>query len=192
MNTELWLSSGCFCLVAQSCLILCNPRDCSPRGSSVHGILQARILEWVAISFFRVSSWPRDGTQGLLHCRRTLHHLHHQGSPKTEKEKKKKKKPKIKSHLDKSYFSTYIGLFFCREMGQHVRNILSVYSRINPISKHTVAGGGSVSHCYRKCGNHHWCWIEIQDNLTVRTSQLQPYWYFGSDNPSLWGLSCTL
>ena len=35
----------------QSCPTLCNPRDCSPPGSSIHGILQARILEWVAISF---------------------------------------------------------------------------------------------------------------------------------------------
>ena len=37
--------------VAQSCLTLCNPMDCSPPGSSAHGILQARVLEWVAISF---------------------------------------------------------------------------------------------------------------------------------------------
>ena len=35
----------------QSCLTLCDPMDCSPPGASVHGILQARILEWVAISF---------------------------------------------------------------------------------------------------------------------------------------------
>ena len=46
----------------QSCLILCNPMDCSPPGSSVHGISQARILVWVAISFSRGSSWPRDRT----------------------------------------------------------------------------------------------------------------------------------
>ena len=39
-------------LVAQSCLTLCGPMDCSPPGSSVHGILQARILEWVAILFY--------------------------------------------------------------------------------------------------------------------------------------------
>ena len=49
--------------VAQSCLTLCNPVDGSPPGSSVHGILQARILEWVAISFSRGSSWSRDRTQ---------------------------------------------------------------------------------------------------------------------------------
>ena len=46
--------------VAQSCLTLCDPEDCSLPGSSVHGILQAKILELVAISFSRVSSPPRD------------------------------------------------------------------------------------------------------------------------------------
>ena len=46
----------------QSCLTLCDPVDCSPPDSSVHGILQARILEWVAISFSRGSSQPRDQT----------------------------------------------------------------------------------------------------------------------------------
>ena len=49
--------------VAQSCLTLCNPMDCSLPGSSIHGIFQARILEWVAISFSRRSSWPRDWTR---------------------------------------------------------------------------------------------------------------------------------
>ena len=44
----------------QSCLTLCNPMDYSPQVSSVHGILQARVLEWVAISFSRRSSQPRD------------------------------------------------------------------------------------------------------------------------------------
>ena len=47
----------------QWCPILCGPMDCSPPGSSVHGLLQARTLEWVAISFSRGSSWPRDWTQ---------------------------------------------------------------------------------------------------------------------------------
>ena len=45
---------------AQSCLTLCDPMDCSPLGSSVHGSLQARILEWVAISYSRRFSRPRD------------------------------------------------------------------------------------------------------------------------------------
>ena len=52
---KLYLTFYC-CLIAQSCLTLCDPMDCSPPGSSVHGILQARIQEWVAISFSRGSS----------------------------------------------------------------------------------------------------------------------------------------
>ena len=48
--------------VAQSCLTLCDPMDCSLPGSSVHEILQARVLEWVAISFSRGSSPPRNQT----------------------------------------------------------------------------------------------------------------------------------
>ena len=51
------------CLVSQSCLILWDPIDCSPPGSSVHGILQARILEWVSMLSSRGSFQPRDGTQ---------------------------------------------------------------------------------------------------------------------------------
>ena len=46
----------------QSCQTLCDPMDCSPPGSSVHGVLQARILEWVAVPSSRGSSWPRDRT----------------------------------------------------------------------------------------------------------------------------------
>ena len=49
-----------------SCSSLCDPMDCSPPACSVHGILQARTLEWVAISFSSVSSWPRDQT--CLYC----------------------------------------------------------------------------------------------------------------------------
>ena len=50
------------CVHAQLCLTRCDPIDCSPPGSSVHGISHARILEWVAISFSRESSWPWDWT----------------------------------------------------------------------------------------------------------------------------------
>ena len=45
--------------VAQSCPTLCDPMDCSPQGSSVHEIFQARVLEWVAIAFSKF--WPTDG-----------------------------------------------------------------------------------------------------------------------------------
>ena len=50
-------------LVAQSCLTLCDPKDYSLPGSSVHGILQARVLEWVAMLSSRGSSQPRNQTQ---------------------------------------------------------------------------------------------------------------------------------
>ena len=50
-------------LVSQLCLPVCDPMDCSLPGSSVHGILQAGILKWVAVPFSRGPSWPRDRTQ---------------------------------------------------------------------------------------------------------------------------------
>ena len=53
---EIILEWLCLCLVAQSCPTLCCPMDCSPPGSSVHGIFQARILKQVAISYSRGSS----------------------------------------------------------------------------------------------------------------------------------------
>ena len=58
----------CVCLRAQSqsCPTLCNPMDCSLPGPSVHGILQARILEWVAMPSSRGSSQPRDGLLLIL------------------------------------------------------------------------------------------------------------------------------
>ena len=52
----------CVSVLAQSCLTLCNPMDCSPPGFSVHGILPTRTLEWVAISSSRGSFPPRDQT----------------------------------------------------------------------------------------------------------------------------------
>ena len=62
----------CCCLVAKSSLILCDPMDCSAPGSSIHGISQARILKWVAISFSR-GIFPTQGLNlGLLHCRQCV------------------------------------------------------------------------------------------------------------------------
>ena len=61
----------------QLCLTLCNSMDCSPPGSSVHGILQARILEWVAVVFSRGPSPPRDQTHvSCVSCigRQVLYH----------------------------------------------------------------------------------------------------------------------
>ena len=72
---------GHMCSVT-SVMSLCGPVDCSPPGSSVHGTLQVRILEWVAMPFFRESSQPRDWTLlHLLHCRQIFYPLSHLGSP---------------------------------------------------------------------------------------------------------------
>ena len=61
----------------QSCPTLCDPMDCSLPGSSVHGILQARTLEWVAMPFSRGSFPTQELSLGLLHCRQILYtHVH--------------------------------------------------------------------------------------------------------------------
>ena len=66
-------------LVAQVCPTLCNPMHGSPPGSSVHGILQARILEWIAIPFSRdlpnTEIEPRIAKRNFPHCRQMLYHL---------------------------------------------------------------------------------------------------------------------
>ena len=63
----------CCCLIAQSCPTLCDPMDCCPPGSSVHGSSQARELEWVAISLSRRSSQPRNWTHVSYIGRRVLY-----------------------------------------------------------------------------------------------------------------------
>ena len=63
----------CYCLVTKSCPTLCDPMNWSPPGSSVHGIFQARILEWVAVSLSRGSSQPRDQTHITCSVRQILY-----------------------------------------------------------------------------------------------------------------------
>ena len=73
----------CVCVLCVSHSVtvrLYNPMDCSPPGSSVHGVLQTRILVWVAISFSRGSSPPRNGTWVSCIAGRFFDHLSHQGS----------------------------------------------------------------------------------------------------------------
>ena len=72
----------CCCLNAKSCPTLGDLMNCSPLGSSIHGILQARILGWVAISSSKGSSWPRGGTQISCSEADSLPFSHH-GSPLT-------------------------------------------------------------------------------------------------------------
>ena len=80
------VSKGCFSLQkwSISCSVVtdsCDPMDFNPLGSSVHGILQARVLKWVAIFFSRGSFRPRDQTRVPCVGRRVLYHLTHQGNP---------------------------------------------------------------------------------------------------------------
>ena len=80
---------ACMCVqvCAQSCVTLCNSMDCSPPGSSVHGIFQSRIQAWIAISSSRGSSQPRDQTR--LSCissigRQILYQLGYQSEVKNK------------------------------------------------------------------------------------------------------------
>ena len=74
-----WTWTTWSCSVVSDCL---QPMDCSLPGSPVHGTFQARVLEWIAISFSKGSSQPRDWTRVFrIVDRQTLYHLSHQGSP---------------------------------------------------------------------------------------------------------------
>ena len=91
----------------QSCPTLCSPIDCSPPGSSVHGILQARILRRVAISSSRGSSRPRDHTWvSYISCigRKVFYHWCHWGSP-------------IHTHTD-THTPTYIFMLLFRSLSR--------------------------------------------------------------------------
>ena len=84
VKASLTFKTMCVCMCAQLYPTLCRVTDCSPPGSSVHGISQARRLEWVAISSSRGSSWPRDWNHvSCVSCigRWILYQLSHGGSP---------------------------------------------------------------------------------------------------------------
>ena len=119
MSLVLEMYNVVLCLVTQSCLTFCNPMDCNPPGSSVHGILQARILEWVAMPSSRGSSQAREYNPAFPHCRQILYHLSHQGHPRILEwvvctfsrgtlPAELPEKPKIYNRLDK--FAVYIYL----------------------------------------------------------------------------------
>ena len=68
-------------LVAQLCPTLCDSMDCSPPGSSVRGISEARVLEWVAVYSSPGDPQNQGSNLGLLHCRQLLYCLSHHGNP---------------------------------------------------------------------------------------------------------------
>ena len=77
MSTSSSFKTGLKVKVAQSCPTTCNSMDCT-----VHRILQARILEWVAFLFSRGSSQAQGSNSGFPHCRQILYQLSHKGSPR--------------------------------------------------------------------------------------------------------------
>ena len=88
------------CQVTQSCATLCDPMDCSSPGSSVHGILQARVLQWVAMPSSR--NLPNPGTEPVSPAAPALQvnslPLSHQGSPQNtgmQGAKKHRKLPEL-------------------------------------------------------------------------------------------------
>ena len=91
------LQKGC-CLVAKLCLT-CDPMDCSPPGSSVHGTSQARMLEWVAISIARGSFQPRDQTHIFCTGRKILYRWATREAP-SKGQKCKSKGKKILSQIE--------------------------------------------------------------------------------------------
>ena len=107
------------CLVTQSYLTLCNPLDCSLPGSSVQGIFQTRILEWVAIFLLQGIFLTQGFNSHLLcflHSRHILYPLSHQGSSLRDSQRQF---PVTKETMNsfyqgqKSYNNTSIWLFFC-------------------------------------------------------------------------------
>ena len=69
------------CLVDRSCPTLCNPMDCSPPGSSVHGDSPGKIIGVVSLSLLQGIFLTQELNLGLLHCRQILYQMSHQGSP---------------------------------------------------------------------------------------------------------------
>ena len=108
----------CSCSVTQSCPTLCSSMDCSPPGSSVHGIFQARILEWVSISFSRWSSWARDPTHvSCISCiSRKI--LYHEGSPSKPLAESLKQK-QFQLHFRTSWQALLNETFWCNHLGQN-------------------------------------------------------------------------
>ena len=142
------------------CAQLYDPMHCSPTGSSFHGILQARILEWVAMPSSRGFSWPRDRTHvSYISCtsRQVLYHWYHLGSlpydpaiplmgiyiwKKNQKNKKKQENTKLKIHKHNLYSSIIYNkennpnygnhpMSITRRMDKDVRHIYNLTSSLS-------------------------------------------------------------
>ena len=124
MLHQRFLINADVCLVAQSCPTLCNPMDCSRQAPLSMGILQARMLEWVAMPSFQ-GIFPTQGSNpGLLHYRLIFYCLSHQGSPLTLTKAYKSKQALLLLFL---HLSTY---FFRRRSTELSISLCSLFSSI--------------------------------------------------------------
>ena len=137
---DMWLPPRGFLCVRvksyQSCPILCDPMDCSSQSSSVHGILQAVILEWVAISFSRGSSQPRDWT--LVPCIA--------GGFFTEWTTRETRKERSISHWNEVPISRCC--FFLILGGKHCSSLWTIMLTAEFGGKHYLSSGGSTPSCF--------------------------------------------
>ena len=90
--------------VTQSCPNLCNPMDCSLSGSSVHGVFQARVLEWISHFLLQAIFLTQELNPGLLHCGQMLYRLSHQGNPLRLVRKTLPSTKTLKGQTGKTYF----------------------------------------------------------------------------------------
>ena len=144
----------------------CNPKDCSPSGSSVRRILQARTLDWGAISLLQ-GIFPTQGSNlGLLQGRQILYHLNHQGSPSLLKCQLPLVKPFLRlPNIPALSFSLHrmtLGSHLCRGTHQAVLDFLSSPACLltNPYgSQHRPSGrkAGSEATSPSPCGSARLC-----------------------------------
>ena len=140
-----------WCLAAKSCPLFCDPMDCNPPGSSVHGITQARILEWVAISLSSVSSQPRDQTCVSCVGRQVLYHLSHHGSLQTSY-KGKKRTDKPSGPFKYQDLSDYTVL----ENVEFMENHCDIYFKVQfPIFKFGILPDGKEPAACKACSCFH-------------------------------------
>ena len=114
-------------LVPQFCLTLCDPLDCSPPDSFIHGILQGRMLVCVAISFSRGPFWPMDQTQASWIGRQILYCLSSQGSPSWNLEDTNCKYLSLRTIFLKNQYGGNWLLLICRNMNYLPKSVSGNY-----------------------------------------------------------------
>ena len=146
----------CVCAHAQSYLILCNPMDCSPPGSSAHRTLQARILEWVAISSSRGSSPPKDRTCVSCIGRWVLYYQCYLGSPHIGQNSEQMKQNVNSWYIQiKGISSVFIMLFFsffwgCEKLSQKKLGKKRKLFLLNCLPKEFLGHLGAKKPCYHQ------------------------------------------